>query len=326
MGIGIIGSGSYLPESVLDNDVVASRLQVDSEWIWKKTGVKERRAAAPDEATSDLAAQAGRRALDAAGLDASDLDLIILASGTVDQPSPATACFVQAKLGATNAASFDIMAVCAGFLYGMSIARDMLTADPSRRFALVIGAEVYTRFLSYRERGIGAILGDGAGAVVLGKTGTGGILTTRMGTDGSLAHLGGIPGGGTRHPATAETISADLHYVTMDGRKIREIVREMLPGVVADLLGSIGMKLSDIDLVVPHQANGTMISEWAEILGLDLNATHGTVTKYGNTGAASIPVTLDDALRNERISPGDRLLFVSFGAGVAWGGAIVEWS
>ncbi len=327
MSIGILASGSYLPKTVIDNHEIASRVRgVDPAWIWEKTGVKERRVAAPEEATSDLAAHAGRRALDAAGLKASDIDLVILASGTVDQPSPATACFVQAKLGATNAVCFDIMAVCAGFLYGMSVAHDMLTADRSRRYALIIGAETYSRFLNYRERGISSLLGDGAGAVVLGKTDSGGILTTRMGTDGRLAHLGGIVGGGSRHPATTETISADLHYVTMEGQTIRETVAEMLPGVVADIHNSIGMRFPDIDLLVPHQANGTMLVEWAEILGLDPNATHETVTKYGNTGAASIPVTLDDALHSDRISPGDHLLFVSFGAGVTWAGAIVEWN
>lgn len=325
MNVGIIGTGSYLPSSVLENHELAARIQVDKEWILQKTGIRERRIAAPDEATSDLAAQAGLRALRSAGIRASDLDLIVLASGTVDQPSPATACFVQAKLGATNAVSFDVMAVCAGFIYGLCIARDMLVSDSSRRYALVVGAEVYSRFLSYREKGVSALLGDGAGAVILARTVSGGIVASRLGTDGSLAGLGQITGGGSRNPATAATVSAGMHYVTMDGRKIRELITGLLPEVVTGLVDSIGMKLSDIDLIVPHQANGTMLREWIDILKVDPSLAHETVTKYGNTGAASIPVTLDDAGQAGRLSAGDYAMFVSFGAGVAWGAVIVEW-
>lgn len=326
MRVGILGTGSYLPESIVDNTEIASRTHVDREWILEKTGISERRYAGPDQATSDLATLAGRQALASAGIDASELDVIILASGTVDQPSPATACFVQANLGADRAIAFDVMAVCAGFLYGVSLAHDMLTADPARKYALIIGAEAYSRFLNYEERGISSILGDGAGAVVVGRTDTGGILATQLGSDGTLAHLGGIAAGGSRRPATAETLAAGQHYVTMQGRQIRELVAGMLPDVVSGLIDPIGAKLSDVDLVVPHQANGNMLQEWVDILDLDPRATHETVGKYGNTGAASIPVTLDDAVQAGRISRGDRVLFLSFGAGVAWAGALVEWS
>lgn len=326
MRVGIIGTGSYLPESIVDNKEIASRINGEPQWILEKTGIEERRYAAPEQATSDLATLAGQRALATAEIAASEVDLVILASGTVDQPSPATACFVQANLGATNAVAFDVMAVCAGFIYGINVARDMLLADPSRKYALVIGAETYSRFLDYRERGISALLGDGAGAVVLGRTATGGILTTQLGTDGTLARLGGIPGGGSRHPVTTNTLASGLHHVTMQGRNIRELVNGMLTDVVNGLIDSIGLTLADLDLVVPHQANGTMLQEWVKILDLDPNLTHETVTKYGNTGAASIPVTLDDAVQKRRVSHGDRILFVSFGAGVAWGGAIVEWN
>lgn len=325
MRIGIVGTGSYLPSSVLNNAELAVRIDVDIDWIVEKTGIHERRIAAPEDATSDLAARAGERALRSAGISATDLDVVILATGTADQPSPATACYVQAKLRATNAVAFDVMAVCSGFVYGLTVARDMLIADRSRKFALVVGAEVYSRFVDYQQKGVSALLGDGAGAVVIGRTNYGGILASRLVTDGTLAHLGGILGGGSRYPASPETLSSGMHTVSMDGRSIRSVVAELLPGLVTKLTDPLGIKLSDLDLTIPHQANGTMIKEWVEILDIDPAMTHETVTKYGNTGAASIPITLDDAVQRGRLSPGNRFLSMSFGAGVAWGGVIVEW-
>lgn len=325
MGIGIVGTGSYLPLSVLDNAELAARINVDIDWIVEKTGIHERRIAAPEDATSDLAARAGERALRSAGIAATDLDVVILATGTADQPSPATACYVQAKLRARKAVAFDIMAVCSGFIYGLTLARDMLLADQSRKYALVVGAEVYSRFVDYHQKGASALLGDGAGAVVVGRTDNGGILASRLATDGTLAHLGGILGGGSRHPASPATLSSGMHHVSMDGRRIRELVAALLPGLVTALTDPLAIKLSDLDLIVPHQANGTMLKEWVQILDIDPAMTHETVTKYGNTGAASIPITLDDAVQHGRLSPGDHLLSMSFGAGVAWGGVIVEW-
>lgn len=326
MAVGIIGTGSYLPEFVLSNAALAPRLRVDEEWILEKTGISERRVAAPEEATSDLAAKAGRDALRSAGIDPAELGIIILASGTFDQPSPATACFVQAMLNATNAIAFDVMATCAGFLYGIAIARDMLTADSNRRYALVIGAEVASRFQDSSNAGASALAGDGAGAVVLGKCDLGGILTSRLGSDGTYAELGQIPGGGSRRPASIETVAAGLHHHRMEGRKIRALVAELLPMLVRDAVDSIGIKISDLDHVVPHQANGVMLREWLELLGLSSDRMHQTVARFGNTGAASIPITLNDAVQQKRIQPGDNVLFVSFGAGVSWGATIIQWT
>lgn len=325
MNVGIFGTGSYLPESVVVNDSLEERLQIDEGWILGKTGIRERRYAAPDDATSDLALRASRRALDASGIDPTELDLLVLASGTVDQPSPATACFVQAQLGAVNAASFDIAAVCAGFLYGLTVARDMLIADPSRRYALVVGAEVYSRFLDFDDRSTCPLLGDGAGAAVLGRTEHGGILASSIGTDGTLTHLGCIAGGGSRAPASAETLALGLHNVSMKGREVRTLIADIMPGIVEKLMVSAGMRTGDLDFVVPHQANGVMIREWAELLGIDHSRVLQTVAKYGNTGAASVPVTLDDAVRSGRVEPGDRMLYISFGAGVSWSALLVEW-
>lgn len=326
MNVGILGTGSYLPDSVVGNDGLEKRLRLDDGWILAKTGIKERRYAAPKDATSDLALRASRRALDASGIDPAELDLLVLASGTVDQPSPATACFVQAQLGAVNAASFDVAAVCAGFLYGLTVARDMLIADPSRRYALVVGAEVYSRFLNFDDRSTCVLLGDGAGAAVLGRTERGGILASNIGTDGTLTHLGYIAGGGSRTPASTDTLSSGLHYVSMKGREVRNLIVNIMPGIVEKLLASAGMTASDLDFVVPHQANGVMLREWADLLAIDHEQVLQTVAKYGNTGAASVPVTLDDAVRSGRVKPGDRMLYISFGAGISWSAVLVEWS
>jgi len=326
MNVGILGTGSYLPDTVVGNDGLETRLHLDEGWILGKTGIHERRYAAPGDATSDLALRASRRALDASGIDPAELDLLVLASGTVDQPSPATACFVQAELGAVNAASFDVAAVCAGFLFGLTVARDMLIADPSRRYALVVGAEVYSRFLNFDDRSTCVLLGDGAGAAVLGRTERGGILASNIGSDGTLTHLGYIAGGGSRAPASAETLSSGLHYVSMKGREVRNLIVEIMPGIVEKLLASAGMGASDLDFVVPHQANGVMLREWADLLGIDHERVLQTVAKYGNTGAASVPVTLDDAVRSGRVKPGDRMLYISFGAGISWSAVLVEWT
>lgn len=326
MGIGILGTGSYLPEYVLGNEELAGRLGVTEKWILEKTGIRERRIAAPDEATSDLATRAGERALRSAGIEQDDVGVIVLASGTFDQPTPATACFVQANLGVPSAITFDVGAVCAGFLYAMRIARDLLAADPSLGYALVIGSEVYSRFLDYQDKRTSVLPGDGAGAVVLGRTATHGILTVQLGADGTHAGISQIRAGGSRMPASSATVSAGHHYAAMDGRKVREVVAELLPGVVGKALSAIGIAASDLDLVVPHQANRVMLEEWASILGIGMNIVHETVTKYGNTGAASVPITLDDAIREGRISVGDKVLSVAFGAGVSWGATIMEWA
>lgn len=326
MNVGIIGTGSYLPSSVTTSRELAARIGVEESWILERTGIRERRIAAPDEATSDLAAEAGRRAIHAAGLKFLDIDLILLATGTADQPAPATACFVQAKLGASKAVAFDVMAACSGFVYALRIATDMLTSSSDMKYALIIGADAYSRFANYNDRRTCVIIGDGAGAVVLGKVQSGGILGTTIGSDGSVATVGQIPAGGSRKPATVDTVANGLHYFTMDGRKIRDIVIDLLPRAVNGLLSSINLNVSELDLIVPHQANVIMVREWSRVLGVDPDQVHETASMYGNTGAASLPVTLDDAIRLGRLSMGDLVLFVAFGGGVTWGSAVVQWN
>lgn len=326
MNTAILGTGSYLPRKVLSSAELGKRLGVGERWVLDKTGIKERRIAAPDEVTSDLAANACRQALTAAKMTADEVDLIVLATSTKDQPMPATASVVQAKLGAMRAAAFDIDAVCTGFVYGLIAAHAMLLADPARRVALVVGAEIYSRFLDYDDRRTSVLLGDGAGAVVLAKAPSGtGFLATTLGSDGTLADLVQIPAGGSSKPPTTETLESGGHYFTMRGREVRDLASRVVPEVISDLLKIANLDLSDIGLLVPHQANGVMLAEWAKTLQLGPDKLHLTVGSYGNTGSASVPITLDDAVRRDRLHAGDVILLVAFGGGMTWGGVALEW-
>jgi 3-oxoacyl-[acyl-carrier-protein] synthase-3 len=323
----ILGTGSYLPAYVLSSSELGDRLGVGEQWIIDKTGIRERRVAAPEEATSDLATRAAQQALDAADLDAGDIDLIVLATSTPDQPMPATACQVQANIGATRAAAFDIDAVCSGFVYAFAVAHALLLADPARSTALVIGADTYSRILDYSDRRTAVLFGDGAGAVVLGKTtDRAGVLASTLSSDGTTADLVKIPAGGSRTPPSRQTVDAGEHYFAMQGGDVRRLATKMLPAVVADLLDSTALSLSDVDLIVPHQANGVMLADLASSLDLAPGIMHLTVDRYGNTGAGSVPITLDDAVRHGRIGPGATLLLVAFGGGMTWGGIALDWT
>lgn len=322
----IRGTGSYLPATVTTNAELAASLGVDEQWIVAKTGIQERRVAAPEQATSDLATRAAQAALDAARLSPGDIDLIIVATSTPDEVLPATACRVQANLGAHQAPAFDVDAVCAGFLYGLTTAAGMLRNDPELGTALLIGGDTYSRILDYNDRRTAVLFGDGAGAVVLGKTDRdSGILGTGLRADGALADLVRIPAGGSRHPATAETVAARQHYFLMDGREVRAYVEQAFPDIIAQTLKRADLTLADIDLIVPHQANGVLLRDCATMLDLDPALMHLTVDRYGNTGAASVPITLDDAVRAGRVQDGDDLLLVAFGGGMTTAGAAVRW-
>lgn len=326
MQIAITGTGSYLPDRILGNAEIADRLGIGEQWILDKTGIKERRVAASEEATSDLSTVAARRALDAAEVRAADVDVIIVATASPDQPIPATACFVQANIGASRAVGFDLAAACTGFVYALSVARDMLTADPRRQTALVIGADIYSRSVDYSDKKTCVLLGDGAGAVVLQKsTGGGGVLSTSIASDGDLTDLAYIPAGGSRKPASAATLNGGEHYLHMRGREVRETVAGLLPGLISRLLEDAEVAFTDVNLIVPHQANGVMISEWAHSLGVAPHVVHQTVAWSGNTGAASVPIALDDAVRCGVVGRDDIILMIAFGAGVTWGGVMIRW-
>lgn len=322
----VTGTGSYLPARVVSSADLGPRIGVDADWIESRTTIRERRVAAAGESTSDLAAEAARRALEAAGLSAADIDLIVLATSTPDQPMPATACLVQDKIGAGNAAALDVDAVCTGFVYALVLARAMLLTDDTMRRVLVIGADTYSRVLDYSDRGTAGLFGDGAGAVVLETTeSSAGIVASTLGSDGSLAHLVQIPAGGSSQPASAASVATGAHFFSMRGGDVRRLANQVFPKVVGTLLDAASLELDDVDLIAPHQANGAMLSDWADALGLDRDVMHRTVERYGNTGAASIPVTLDDAVHAGRLKPGATVLLVGFGGGMTWGGVAMRW-
>jgi 3-oxoacyl-(acyl-carrier-protein) synthase III len=326
MNTAIIGTGSYLPESILSSEELGRRLGVGEQWIFEKTCIKQRRVASPAEATSDLATHAAHRALQAAGVSALDVDLLIVATSTPDQPIPATACTVQANLGAVRAAAFDVDSVCTGFVYALVTAHALLSADPGPQTALVIGADTYSRILNYEDRRTCVLFGDGAGAVVLGKRGNGrGLLSSTLSSDGTLADLVKIPGGGSRIPASAESVAAGQHYFTMYGRQVRDFANRVVPDLITDVVKSADLSLADVDLIVPHQANGTMLKSIADNLDLRPGQMHLTIERYGNTGAASVPVTLDDAVRSGLVHTDDTLVLVAFGGGMSSGAAALRW-
>lgn len=323
--IGIIGTGSYVPDTVLANAKLAKVMNVSESWILDKTGIKERRVAAPHEAASDLATLAAQNALHSAGIGVSEIDLIIVATATGDQPAPATACFVQANIGAEAATCFDIAAACSGFLYALRLGHDMLAAS-SDKYALVIGTDVYSRFSRYEDTKTRVLIGDGAGAAILGSVPDGGIIAGELGTDGRLNDVGGILGGGSRHPASEATISAGWHYLQMDGKRIRSLAGPALANLTERVLYAAGIDHSDIDVIVPHQANGVMLQEWCDLLHVDPAKVHKTIDKYGNTGAASVPLTLDDCVKSARLGHGDIALLLAIGGGVTWGATVIQWN
>lgn len=325
--IGIVSTGSYLPATVVGNEEIARGAGVSDEWIVRKTGIRERRRAAPGEATSDLAAEAARRALDQAGLRPADLSYIVVATSTPDQPQPATAGIVQNLLGARNAAGFDINSVCSGFIYALTVTERLLQADDRATYGLVVGADIYSRILDYSDRRTAALFGDGAGAAVIGPVDQGqGVIRTSLLTRGDQHHLIGVTAGGSRLPASPATLAEGGHYFRMEGRGVRGFVQEQLPAAVRDLLTTAGVTGDAVDHFVPHQANGVMLAEVWPDLGLGSAALHLTLERYGNTGAASVAVTLDEAHRQGRLAVGDRVLLAAFGGGMSVGASLVDWA
>jgi 3-oxoacyl-(acyl-carrier-protein) synthase III len=323
---GIIGTGSHLPPRVVTNEELAAGLPVSAAWIEERTGVRERRMAAPDQATSDLAVRAAERALEVAGVCPEWFDYVVVGTSTPDHPQPATAALVQAGLEAPYAAAFDVNAVCTSFVYALDVARGLLTADTGARYALVVGADTYSRQLDYSDHRTCVLFGDGAGAVVLGPVGDDqGMLASRLLTDGRLHELVKVEGGGSRRPLTADRLAAGDHLFTMRGREVRRYVEEVVPALVGDLLKEAKLDLGDIDLVVPHQANCVLVRGCFEAMGFPLDRVHMTCGVYGNTAAASVPVTLDDAVRTRGIDPGSRVLLLGIGGGMSAGASLHRW-
>ena len=323
----ILGTGSYAPERVLTNDDLCRMVDTSDEWIRSRTGIRERRIAAADEASSDMGVKAAQRALDDAGLKAADIDLLIVATVTPDQLMPACACFLQHKLGVpSHAACFDLNAACSGFLYALDTACAMIGSGRYRK-ALVIGVEKLSNIVDWRDRTTCVLFGDGSGAVVVGQSEdpNRGLLGTRLGCDGEYADLLGIPNGGSRAPSTCESIAARDHCIRMKGKEIfKQAVRGM-DDAAREILEQHQLRADQISLVIPHQANLRIIEAISEYLELPLDRFYINVDRYGNTSAASIPIALDEARRNGRIHPGDLLLLVAFGAGLTYGSALIRW-
>jgi 3-oxoacyl-[acyl-carrier-protein] synthase-3 len=323
--IGVLGIGSYLPSQVITNDMLADRAGVTDEWIIRKTGIVTRRAVGPDEATSDLALHAARAALQDAGISPAQLSLVIVGTATPDMAGPSVASLTALALECpTTTGTFDIQAACAGFLTAVDMASAYLTVRGG--YALVIGADTYSRFRNYEDRRTTALWGDGAGAVVLGPAeGDSGLLATRITSFPVDSEVGGIPAGGSRLPASHETVDAGQHYVRMNGRRIMEIFQEHIPQMSKEFLHDAGQELEDIDHIVPHQGNQRMVESLPELLGFTRPRLHASARDFGNTGSASIPVTLDRAVRQGAVASGETVLMVSIGAGMTFGFALLRW-
>ncbi|NBM19788.1 beta-ketoacyl-ACP synthase 3 [Streptomyces sp. GC420] len=323
--IGIISTGSYLPKREVGNDEVAERVGVTPEWIERKTQIQARRYAAPHEATSDLAIRAGAAALEQAGLSADQIDYIIVSTSTGDFPQPPTSYLVQHGLAAYGAACFDVNVVCSGFVYALAVARSLVALNPGSR-ALVIGADLYSRILDFDDRRTAVLFADGAGAAIVGAVPAPyGIIDTALTSRGDAHHLIRVEAGGSRNPATAETVAEGGHFFRMDGRAVRDFVSDNVPRALVELVESVGVKLADVHHFVPHQANGVMLSEVVERAGLVNAHTHRTLRKYGNVGSASVPVALDEANRTGALSAGDLVLLAGFGGGMAIGASLLTW-
>ena len=324
--VGVIGTGSYLPRREVKNTEVGAPAGVDDEWIVRKTGIRSRRWADPEEATSALAVKAGHAALEWAGTSAADLSFVVVATSTPDSPQPPTATAVAERIGATSdTAAFDLTAVCSGFVFALSMTQRALGAAGGG-YALVIGADVYSRILDPADRRTVVLFGDGAGAAVLGPVPHGqGVRATRLSSSGAHRDLVRVPAGGSRVPACEATLAGGEHYFRMGGRGVRDFVREHVPPAVRAFLKEAGVAETDVTHLVPHQANGHMIEDFAQDLGLATAWVHTTVHEYGNTGAASIPITLDAAVRSGDVRSGDTVLLTGFGGGMASGFALMRW-
>jgi len=321
----ITGVGSYLPARVLTNADLEKMVNTTDAWISSRTGIRERRLAAPHEYTSDLAAQAARHALQQAGVAAEQVDLLIVATITPDMVFPSTACLVQAKLGALRAAAFDLEAACSGFVYGLEIAQQFIM---SRTYdtVLVVGAEKMSAILDWQDRNTCVLFGDGAGAAVLqNRPHSHGLLTAVMGADGRKANLLSMPGGGSRCPASAQSVAARLHFLRMDGPETYKNAVIAMHQAAVEALRRCELSVAQIKCIIPHQANRRIIDAVAERLGAKPEQMFVNVHKYGNTSAASVGIALDEAVRSGRIRRGDLVMLLVFGAGLTWGAAIIEW-
>jgi 3-oxoacyl-[acyl-carrier-protein] synthase-3 len=321
----ITGVGSYLPAKILTNAHLEKMVDTSDEWITTRTGIKSRRQAAKDEFTSDMAAHAARRAMKMAGVTADQIDLIIVATITPDMPFPATACLVQQKIGARRAAAFDVEAACSGFIYALEIGQQFIMSR-TLDTVLVIGAEKLSSITDWTDRNTCVLFGDGAGAAILqSRPGSHGLLTAVMGADGAKSNLIHMPGGGSRCPASVDSVAAKLHYLRMDGRETFKSAVQAMYHAAQEALRRCELDISKIKCIIPHQANRRIIDVVGERLGATPEQLFVNLDKYGNTSAASVAIALDEAVTSGKISRGDLILLVVFGSGLTWGAAVIEW-
>ena len=322
----IAGTGSYVPARILTNADLAAMVDTSDEWIFSRTGIRERRIAAKDEFTSHMATKAAEKALAQAGLAAEDLELIIIATITPDTLTPATACYVQQRLGAHRAVAFDISAACSGFLYAMKICKRLIS-DGAFKNALIIGAEKLSSITNWEDRSTCVLFGDGAGAAVLRRSGPGegAIVATEMGTDGNLTHLLSVPGGGTACPITSSNVNDHLHTLYMQGKEVFKVAVNRMKEAAEAVIQRAGWQAEDIACIIPHQANRRIIDAIADRLAVPNERVFVNLEKYGNTSAAAVAIALDEANRTGAFKRGDHIVLVVFGAGLTWAAAAIRW-
>jgi 3-oxoacyl-[acyl-carrier-protein] synthase-3 len=321
----ITGIGCYAPARVMTNDELARIVDTSDEWIIERTGIRERRVARPDEALSDLALPAAKDALAQAGVDPSTVDLLVVATVTPDMLFPSTGAILADQLGAKDAAAYDLSAGCTGFVYALAQAHGMVAAGLAER-ALVVGGDVLSKIVDWEDRSTCVLFGDGAGAVVMERASDGGFIGFELGADGSGGPQLYMPGGGSRAPASAETVAARQHYAKMNGREVFKFATRVLVDSAAKVLLQSGVPVEDVDLYVPHQANVRIIDHARKKLGIPEERTVVNVDRYGNTSSGSIPLALAEAEADGRLNSGDIVLMTGMGAGLTWGSALIEWT
>jgi 3-oxoacyl-[acyl-carrier-protein] synthase III len=321
---GIIGMGHSYPDGLLTNADLEKIVDTNDEWITSRTGIKQRHKANADEFTSQFAVKAANQALERAGIDAKDIDIIVCATTTPDQILPSTGCIIQAEIGANNAAAYDVVAACSGFLYGLTTVESMIRTGQVKN-ALVIGAEVLTKYVDYTDRGTCVIFGDGAGAAVLSAVPEGkGILATKIRSDGRYLEQLYSPGGGTRMPASHQTIDDGQHFFKMKGNELFKVAVRSMAEISAEMLAKAGYTVDDVKVVIPHQANQRITDAVASRLGVPEEKVYSNIAQHGNTSAASIPIAMDECIQNGTIVEGDLVLLTAFGGGVTWGGTLIR--
>jgi len=321
----ITGTGSYVPDRVIKNTDLEKRVDTSDEWITERTGIKERRIVDDSQAASDLALEASKRALRHAGVRAKEIELIIVATISGDMPMPSTAAVLQHKLGAKSAAAFDLNAACSGFLYGLSVADNFIRTGFVKRL-LLVGTEVNSKFIDWADRNTCVLFGDGAGAVVMEQTrGKSGILSTHLYSDGQMWDYICLPGGGSRFPSSIKTVKERMHYIKMKGNETFKVAVRTLEKLVIDTLKKNRIKPDDIAVFIPHQANLRIIKAMAQRLNLPMERVAVNLDRYGNTSSASIPIALDELVREGRIKKNDYILLEAFGSGLTWASALIRW-